>query len=80
MSQPLSTTEIVLTFAEIERIIGDELPNCARRYVNSGLISLRFWDNQWGAAEADARLNAGWETVMVDMESEKVKLERIQGV
>ena len=71
---------IELTFTQIERIIGDKLPDCARKYVKSNLVSLRFWDNLAGASESDARLNAGFQTVMVDMEKEKVKLKRIQGV
>jgi len=69
---------VVLTFAQVERIIADKLPPCARKYRNTGLISLRWWDNLKGATEADARLAAGFQTVMVDMENEKVKLRRIK--
>ena len=68
---------VVLTFADIERIIGGKLPDCARKYVKTALVSLRFWDNLAGASESNARLKAGFQTVMVDMENEKVKLQRI---
>ncbi len=70
---------IVLTFTQVENIIApNKLPNCARKYLNTGLFSLRWWDNLKGASEADARLDAGFQTVMVDMENEKVKLCRIK--
>ena len=76
-SQPGNS--VTLTFVQIENIIAPrKLPPCARKYLNTGLISLRWWDNLAGASEADARLNAGFQTVMVDMENEIVKLQRIK--
>lgn len=71
--------DVTVTFAQIEEIIGDNLPPAARRYLNTNLYSLRFWDNLAGASESDARLNAGFQTIMVDMENEKVKFQRIKG-
>ena len=68
---------VELTFSRIEEIIGKPLPDCARRYLKTNLFSLRFWDNLAGASESNARLNAGFQTVMVDMENETVKLQRI---
>lgn len=64
---------VTLTFAQIEGIIGDYLPSNTREY-------FRGWDKTPGSALNDAFLNAGWKTVMVDMENEKVKFQRIQGV
>jgi hypothetical protein len=69
---------VTLTFDRIEEIIGATLPSCARNYVNTGYYCLRFWDNVAGAAESNARLNAGFQTVMVDMENEKVRFCRIK--
>jgi len=70
---------VELTFSEVERIIGDKLPPSARKY-KSGRHCLRWWDNEWGAPESDARLAADFETVMVDLENETVRLRRIRGV
>ena len=69
---------VTLTFNEIEKIIGAKLPPCAKKYINTGFISLRCWDNVRGAADSDARLDAGFQTVMIDIENEKVKLCRIK--
>jgi len=70
---------VCLTFKQIEKIIAPaKLPPCARKYINTGLISLRWWDNLDGASESKARLEAGFQTVMVDMENEVVKLQRIK--
>lgn len=66
-----------LSFTQIEGIIGNKLPKCARKYLNTGYVSLRWWDNLKGASEADARLNAGFQVVAVDMEKEIVRLFRI---
>lgn len=77
----LSEDSITLTFTQIERIIApDTLPYNARRKRNSGLYNLRWWDNSPGALESDARLDAGFQIVMVDFESERVRFLRIRGV
>ena len=68
-TQPMATAEVLLTFAEIERVISDDLPPCAR-------WSFRWWDNNQRTAHSDTWLNCGWETVMVDMENEKIKFQR----
>ena len=65
-----SKDSIVCTFTEIEEIINDDLPPNARKYFAG-------WDNTRGNVLNDAFLNAGWKTVMVDMENEKVKFQRI---
>ena len=76
----LSQDSITLSFTQIERIIAPEtLPYSARKYRN-GLFNLRWWDNFPGASEADARLDAGFQTVMIDFENEKVEFTRIRGV
>ena len=76
-----SGDSVVLTFSKIEEIIAPEkLPPSARRKQNTGLFNLRSWDNVYGSAIANAILDADFQTVMVDMENEEVKLRRIQGV
>ncbi len=60
---------VVLAFADIEEIINEQLPPAAHRWFTA-------WDNR-SAALQDGWLNAGWRTVMVDMENEKVKFKRI---
>jgi len=62
-------TSVELTFAEIERILNDKLPPTSRRHFTS-------WDNRAGVIQ-DAWLNAGWKTLMVDLENEKVKFQRM---
>jgi hypothetical protein len=47
-----STSEITLTFQEIERIIGEQLPASAYKYP-------AWWSNG-GHIHADAWLNSGW--------------------
>ena len=72
--QTLPTTQVILTFTEIEEIIAPHsLPDSARRW-------FLFWDNRQGTSRADAWLKASFQTVMVDMENEKVKFRRVQGV
>lgn len=63
---------VELTFAEIERILNAKLPPTSRQHFTS-------WDNRSGGIQ-NAWLNAGWETVMVDLENEKVKFQRQQRV
>ncbi len=65
--QPVN--EALLTFAQLEEIIGDKLPPSARKWFNS-------WDNTPGSPMEDSWLDAGWRTVMVDMENETVRLKR----
>ena len=61
---------VSLTFSKIEEIINDNLPSCARR-------SFRPWDNVLGTSLCEAWLNAGFQTVMVDLENEKVKFQLV---
>lgn len=69
---------VTLSFRQIEGIIGNTLPPSARRHPQNGLYCLQWWDNRRGASESNARLDAGFQTVMVDMEKETVKLCRIK--
>ena len=66
---PLTTTQVILTFAQIERILGAGLPASSRKW-------FRFWDNELGTVHSKAWLNTGWKTIMVDMENETVKFQR----
>ena len=68
--QPLSTTQVVLIFAKIEEIIAPH------RLLDSARKWFLFWDNREGTSRADAWLQAGWKTVMVDMENEAVRFKR----
>ena len=73
--QPLSTSQLVLTFDKIEEIIAPyKLPNSAR---HPDLHYFRWWDNRPRDAGNKYWLDAGWKTVMVDIENQKVKFERI---
>jgi hypothetical protein len=66
---PSTTTQVTLTFAQIERILDNDLPPASRTW-------FRFWENGPGTVQSDAWHNAGWETIMVDMENETVKFQR----
>ena len=61
---------VVLTFAEIEKIISGDLPPTAHK-------NFTFWANIRGSSLQESWLDAGWKTVMVDLENEKVKFQRI---
>lgn len=68
--QPISTTQIVLTFQQIENIIGQSMEPAARKW-------LRAWDNTPGAPRQDSWLNVGWKVMMADLNNEKVGFQRI---
>ncbi len=69
-----SGDSVVLTFDEIEKIIGKPLPDSARRHFQN-------WDYRPpGISLSNAWHNAGFQVVMVDMENETVRLKRTQGV
>ena len=68
-TQSVATTKVLLEFTEIERIMSDDLPPCAR-------WSFQWWNNRQRTAHSDTWLDAGFQTVMVDMENEKVKFQR----
>ena len=72
--QPPSTSQLVLTFDEIEEIIAPyKLPNSAR---HPDLHYFRWWDNRPRDAGNKYWLDAGWKVVMVDIENQKVKFQR----
>jgi hypothetical protein len=64
-----TTNQITLTFTQINKILGNKLPTSSVKWFH-------FWDNQPGTGHSAAWLQAGWETIMVDMENEKVKFQR----
>ena len=66
-------TEISVRFADIEEIIGSELPASAREY-------LIWWDNNSASSHVQARawLNAGYHTEYVDIASEKLTFVRVR--
>jgi len=69
--ETLTTTEITLTFQRVEGIIGVSMEPSARTYFGS-----RDNTGGSGAVRQNSWLDAGWKTVMVDMENEKVKFQR----
>ena len=62
----------LLTFREIEDIIGVEMEPSARIY-------FRSWDNTGGKSyvRQNSWLDVDWETVMVDMNNEMVKFQHV---
>jgi hypothetical protein len=64
---------IVLTFDEIEKIIGEKLPDAALKY-------RPWWGNEKGAKsrQCKAWLDAGWEVGKVDLKSKMVLFRRAQ--
>jgi hypothetical protein len=68
--QPMATAQVVLTFQQIENIIGQNMEPAARKW-------LRAWDNTPDAPRQDSWLNAGWKVIMADLDTEKVGFQRI---
>lgn len=65
-----STDRIRLSFAEIERILGFSLPASARTYAP-------WWANVGGShVQARAWMDAGWQTLQVDVPGEAVSFVR----
>lgn len=70
--QPASRDRITITFSEIERIIGGDLPASAREY-------RAWWSNDTSRqAQAAQWLSAGWRTDEVDQTRGFVTFSRIQ--
>lgn len=68
---PRSEGRAQLSFAAIERIIGDKLPPSARAH-------REWWSNHAGShVQARAWLEAGWEVDSVDQEAQTVAFRRI---
>lgn len=62
---------VELTFREVEEILRFKLPESAFRH-------REFWSNTTSHPIAVSWLSAGYETVRVDMEKERIVLERKQ--
>ena len=63
--------EVTLSFAYMERLIGDALPASAHR-------SRAFWSNRGtGALQAAAWIEAGYETAEIDLDGERVTFRKI---
>jgi hypothetical protein len=68
----LGTSEITLSFAQIEQILDDTLPNSARNY-------RAWWANPSSSRDhpyAQAWLAVGWEVDTVDQKREWVRFRR----
>ena len=62
--------QITLTFTQIERLMGSELPESARQ-------SRAFWSNRSkGALQATAWMSAGYHIKDVDLEQSRVTFRR----
>ena len=57
------------SFADVEAVIGDELPPVARS-------SRSWWANDCSHVQAKAWLNAGWQTANVNMAGESLRFQR----
>ena len=64
-------TEITMSFAQFERIIGTKLPQSAR-------IHRTWWSNELEGAhvQAHAWMNAGWKVESVNLQAEWVRFVR----
>ena len=67
-----SQSEVPMTFNEIEKVIGRELPRSANQY--------RAWwsNNPMNSVLTKAWLEAGWKTEQVDMEARKLVFRRVR--
>lgn len=67
LTEWLKNPTVVLTFSEIEKIIGDHLPDSAVNY-------RPWWGNEKGAESRQCRawLDAGWEVGHVDLKAKMV--------
>lgn len=65
----LSTSPWVTTFAEVEEVMGDELPFSAREH-------RPWWANSDTHSHAAAWMQAGWKTAQVDLAAETVEFHR----
>ena len=68
--QPRTTTDISLSFAHIEAILGSDLPASARLY-------RQWWSNDWNHVQAQAWLAAGWRTELVSYAMGEVWFGRV---
>ena len=73
LTEWLQNSTIVLTFAEVEKIIGDKLPDAASKY-------RPWWGNERGkdSRQCASWLDAGWEVGKVDLKARMVLFRRVQ--
>ena len=69
----LSWKTRTLTFEQVERKIGADLPPSARDHPKM------WWSNSWGVSQSSAWLSAGWRVAAVDPNEEKVRFARVGG-
>jgi len=67
-----SVSEIMLTFREVEGIIGRNLPASARKHQ-------AWWANTSSHSHAEAWLRLDWKTLKVDLAGERVRFARATG-
>jgi hypothetical protein len=66
---------VTLTYAEVEQIIGDELPASATSASKS--TARTWWHADSGQCQADAWFNAGWRVCQVEVEQRAVTFQRV---
>ena len=68
---PSDTEEITISFDQVERMIGDKLPNSASRY-------LEWWSNEESGShvQAHAWMNANWVVETVNLNDKWVRFHR----
>jgi len=73
LTEWLRNPTVVLTFDEIEKIIGDKLPDAAFKY-------RPWWGNEKGkeSRQCNSWLSAGWEVGKVDLKAKMVLFRKTQ--
>jgi len=67
-----SDTEVNVSFAELEHLIGEVLPKSAH-------VHRAWWANDQTHVQASAWLSVGWRVAAVDLAKATAKFERVQG-
>lgn len=60
---------LLMTFGEVERVLGKDLPASSRKYREN-------WANSEGNYFGQSWLRAGWKVAGVDLRMERVRFER----
>lgn len=63
-------SSIIMSFDEIEKQIGDKLPESAYKY-------RAFWSNTYTHSVAFGWLQAGYKTISIDFKKQQVTFEKI---
>lgn len=64
------TPELIVSFSQIEDVLGDALPKPARKYA-------AWWENNAANDQARAWLDAGWQVRAADLDTRQVIFEPV---